>query len=102
MPIPFRSVFMINIIIIMSIESIIKEEMLKFSLQESTELLGIPELAEYLSRVDPEKVIPEEMQGMLQQEYTEGGDEAVRKFFYEMTKGIDLNILGRGKYAFKY
>lgn len=65
------------------------------------ELLGIPDLAEFLTRVDP-NVNQEEMQGVMQQEYQEGGDDAVRKFFYEMTKGTDLQILGRGKYALKF
>ncbi|MFA5207351.1 MAG: hypothetical protein WC428_01725 [Candidatus Paceibacterota bacterium] len=73
----------------------------KLNLQEAPELLGIPELADYLSRVDP-NLTPEDMQGMMQQEYQQGGDEAIRKFFYEQSKGIDLQILGRGKYAFKY
>ena len=85
----------------MNVEDIINEEMIKFSIQESTELLGIPEVAEMLSRVDP-NLTPEDMHGMLQQEYQEGGDEAVRKFFYDMSRGTDLQILGRGKYALKF
>jgi hypothetical protein len=72
------------------------------SIQEDVgQLMGIPEVAEMLSRVDP-NLTPEDMQGLLQQEYQEGGDEAVRKMFYEMSQGTDLQILGRGKYALKF
>ena len=84
-----------------NIKAIIKEEVLGMVKENVGELMGIPEVAEMLSRVDP-NLTPEDMQGMLQQEYQEGGDEAVRKFFYEMSKGTDLQILGRGKYALKF
>ena len=84
-----------------SITTIIKEEMNSFLKENSGELLGIPEVAEMLSRVDP-NLTPEDVQGLLQQEYQNGGDDAVRKFFYEMSQGTDLQILGRGKYAIKF
>ena len=80
---------------------IIKEEIQNILKENPGELLGIPDLAEFLTRVDP-NVNQEEMQGVMQQEYQKGGDDAVRKFFYEMTKGTDLQILGRGKYALKF
>lgn len=84
-----------------NIKEIIKEEVQGIVNENVGELMGIPEVAEMLSRVDP-NLTPEDMQGMLQQEYQEGGDEAVRKMFYEMSQGTDLQILGRGKYALKF
>jgi hypothetical protein len=87
-------------IIAMELNNIVQEEIKKM-INESSELLGLAELGEYLSRVDPNLTL-ENTQGILQQEYQQGGDEAVRKFFYEQSNGIDLQILGRGKYAFKY
>jgi len=84
----------------MKIDSAIQEEVQNF-VNETGDLLGIVDLAEFLTRVDP-NVHQEDMQGMLQQEYQNGGDEAVRKFFYEMSNGTDLQILGRGKYALKF
>ena len=84
-----------------SITTIIKEEMNNLLNENPGELLGIPEVAEMLSRVDP-NLTPEDVQGLLQQEYQSGGDDAVRKFFYEMSQGTDLQILGRGKYALKF
>ena len=84
-----------------SIKNIVKEEIQNMVSESVGEMMGIPEVAEMLSRVDPNLTL-EDMQGMLQQEYQQGGDEAVRKFFYEATKGTDLQILGRGKYALKF
>lgn len=84
-----------------NIDTIIREEIQNIVNENIGELMGIPEVAEILSRVDP-NLTPEDMVGMLQQEYQQGGDEAVRKFFYEMSQGTDLQILGRGKYALKF
>lgn len=84
-----------------SIKNIVKEEVLNMVKENVGEMMGIPEVAEMLSRVDP-NLTPEDMQGMLQQIYQDEGDEGVRKFFYGATKGTDLQILGRGKYALKF
>ena len=73
----------------------------QMDLQEAPELLTIANLAEYLARVSP-NVSKEEWEETLQNTYQEEGDEGVRKMFYELTKGSDLQILGRGKYAFKF
>lgn len=83
-----------------TITTIIREEMGEF-LKENFDVLGMPEVAEMLSRVDP-NLTAEDLLGMLQQEYQNDGDEAVRKFFYDMSQGTDLQILGRGKYAIKF
>lgn len=83
----------------MKIEGIVDNVVENF-MNESEELLGLPELVEYLSRVHP-NVHSEEMLGMLQQEYQQDGDEAVVNFFTGQT-GIKLQILSKGKYAFKY
>lgn len=79
------------------IDGIVQEELTNM-LNETAELLGLPELAEYMSRVGYDVNI---MKDLLDQEYKTGGDEAVRKAFLDAT-GINLTILGRGKYAFKY
>jgi len=79
---------------------IIKEEM-QGMLNEVGDLLGIADLAEFLSRVSP-NMSKEDWQGALQDMFQNEGDEGVRKMFYELTKGTDLQILGRGKYAIKF
>ena len=79
---------------------IIKEEM-QGVLNEIGDLLGIADLGEFLSRVSP-NMSKEDWQGALQDMYQQEGDEGVRKMFYELTKGTDLQILGRGKYALKF
>jgi len=84
-----------------NIKTIIKEEMQDILSENPGELMGIPELAEMLSRVSP-NVNQESWQEVLQDMYQEKGDEGVRNMFYELTKGTDLQILGRGKYAFKF
>jgi hypothetical protein len=73
----------------------------KSDLQESSEMLGIADLAEFLSRVSP-NVTQEGWQEVLQDMYQQEGDEGVRNMFRELTKGTDLQILGRGKYALKF
>jgi hypothetical protein len=84
-----------------SIKDIVKEELRNMVYEDVGELMGIPEVAEMLSRAEP-KMSPEEMLGLVQQEYQDGGDEAVRKLFKEISLGTDLQILGRGKYALKF
>lgn len=84
-----------------NIMNIIKQEVRELLNENFNELMGIPEVAEMLSRVDP-SLTPEDVQSMLQREYQNDGDEAVRKFFYEMSQGTDLQILGKGKYAIKF
>jgi hypothetical protein len=84
-----------------SIKTIVNEVIQEILNEDVGELMGLPEIAEMLSRVDP-NLTPDDMLGFLQQEYQQGGDEAVRKFFYEMSQGTDLQILGRGKYALKF
>jgi len=73
----------------------------KLNLQETSEMLGISDLAELLERMKPD-VTQSAWQDFLQQLYQEEGDEEIRKFFYGATKGTDLQILGRGKYALKF
>jgi hypothetical protein len=75
----------------------------KLNIQEwgSDQLLTIADLGEYVSRAEP-NLTPEDATGLLQQEYQSGGDEAVIKMFKEISLGTDLQILGRGKYAFKF
>lgn len=73
----------------------------KLNLQEAPQLLTIADLGEYISRTDP-NLTPEDGTAILQQEYQDGGDEAVAKMFKEISLGTDLQILGRGKYAFKF
>ena len=73
----------------------------KLNLQESPQLLTIADLGEYISRTDP-NLTPEDGTALLQQEYQQGGDEAVAKMFKEISLGTDLQVLGRGKYAFKF
>lgn len=84
-----------------NIKIIIKEEMRDILKENPGELMGISELAEMLSRVSP-NVNQESWQEVLQDMYQGNGDEGVRNMFYELTKGTDLQILGRGKYAFKF
>lgn len=81
------------------IKTIIKEEIQ--NIKESQELLGIPELAEFLTRVDPENFPQDMMVEMLQQVYQNGGDEAIVNYM-KKEAGVVLQILGRGKYAIKY
>ena len=69
--------------------------------EEAPELLTIPVLGEYMSRTDP-NLTPEDATALLQQEYQTGGDEAVVKMFKEISLGTNLQVLGRGKYAFKF
>jgi len=83
----------------MNLISIIKEEIQK--LCETAELMGIPELAEYMSRISPEHYTVEDMTNLLNNEYQDGGDEAVKKFFKDMTT-VNIDDVGRGKYVFKY
>ena len=73
------------------------------NLQEwgTEQLLTLADLGEYISRVDP-NLTPEDTVGILQQEYQTGGDEAVVKMFKEVSLGTDLQILGKGKYSFKF
>lgn len=73
----------------------------KLNLQEAPELLTMVTLGEYMSRTDP-NLTPEDATALLQKEYQTGGDEAVAKMFREVSLGTDLQILGRGKYAFKF
>jgi hypothetical protein len=73
----------------------------KLNLQETPELLTIATLGEYMSRTDP-NLTPEDGTALLQQEYQTGGDEAVVKMFKEVSLGTDLQILGKGKYSFKF
>lgn len=75
----------------------------KTDLQEygTEQLLTLADLGEYVSRAEP-KMTPEEATGLLQQEFQSGGDEAVVKMFKEIALGTNLQILGRGKYAFKF
>ncbi len=75
----------------------------KVDLQEwgTEQMLTIADLGEFMSRTDP-NLTPEDATGLLQQEYQTGGDEAVAKMFREVSMGTDLQILGRGKYAFKF
>ena len=81
------------------IKTIVNEEM-QGMLNEVGDLLGIADLAEFLSRVSP-NMSQENWQDALQDMYQQEGNEGVRKMFYELTKGSDLQILGRGKYALK-
>lgn len=73
----------------------------KLNLQEAPEMLGIPQLAKFLSNANPETYPLDAMIEMLQQEYQRGGDEAVVEYLKEYA-GMNLQILGRGKYAFKF
>lgn len=75
----------------------------KADLQEwgTEQILTIADLGEFMSRTDP-NLTPEDATGLLQQEYMTGGDEAVAKMFKEVSMGTDLQILGRGKYVFKF
>jgi len=72
----------------------------KLNLQEQPELLGIPQLAQFLSNINPESYPLDMMIEILQQEYQKGGDEAVVKLLRDYA-GMNLQILGKGKYAFK-
>lgn len=81
------------------IKTIIKEELQ--NIYESQELLGIPELAEFLNRTDPENFPIDMMIEMLQEEYQKGGDEAIVNYMKKYA-GVVLQVLGRGKYAVKY
>jgi hypothetical protein len=75
----------------------------KTDLQEwgTEQMLTIADLGEYISRAEP-NLSPEEGAELLQKEFQEGGDEAVVKMFKEVALGTDLQILGRGKYAFRF
>ena len=81
----------------MEINNIVQEEIKKM-LKEQSELLGIAELGDYLSRTEP-NMTPEDGVEFIKQNAT--NDEEVRKFFREQT-GTDLQILGNGKFAFKF
>ena len=81
------------------IKTIIKEEVQNM-LKEAPELMGIRELAQYLSQIDPDNYPLDMMIEMLQQEYQNGGDEGVVNYL-KQNAGMNLQILGRGKYAFK-
>jgi hypothetical protein len=86
----------------MKIEDIVDDEAEGMIREWGTEqLLTIADLGEYMSRVDP-NLTPEDGTALLQQEFQTGGDEAVVKMFKEVSLGTDLQILGRGKYAFKF
>ena len=73
---------------------------LKQDLQEQPQMLGIPQLAEFLSQVNPESYPLDMMIEMLQQEYQKGGDEGLVEYLRD-NAGMNLQILGKGKYAFK-
>jgi hypothetical protein len=75
----------------------------KSDLQEwgTEQMLTIADLGEYISRAEP-NMTPQEAAELLQQEFQTGGDAAVVKMFKEVALGTDLQVLGRGKYAFKF
>jgi hypothetical protein len=79
----------------MKINTIIQEEIQNLF---ETELMGLPELAEYLSRTGNDFNV---MLDILKQEYYNGGDEAVKEVFKSGT-GINIDTIGKGKYVFKY
>ena len=81
----------------MEINNIVEEEIKKM-LKEQSELLGIAELGDYLSRTEPNMTTEDGVE-FIKQNAT--NDEEVRKFFREQT-GTDLQILGNGKFAFKF
>jgi hypothetical protein len=83
----------------MKIDGIVQEEIQ--NLFETPELMGLQELAQFLSQVDPDNYPLDMMIEMLQQEYQNGGDEAVVNYLKKYA-GLNLQILGKGKYAFKY
>ena len=86
----------------MKIEDIVDDEAENLIREWGTEqLLTIADLGEYMSRAEP-NLTPEDGTALLQQEFQTGGDEAVVKMFKEVALGTDLQILGRGKYAFKF
>ena len=89
----------------MKIEGIVDDEALnmiketmRLDLKEAEELMGIKDLAEMASRLglDYNDVLE-----FIQNEYNNGGDEAVKKIFKGMTS-VDIDNIGRGKYVFKY
>jgi hypothetical protein len=82
----------------MEINNIVQEEIKKM-LKEQSELLGLAELGDYLSRTEP-NMTPEDGVEFIKQNANPNDYEAIRKFFREQT-GTDLQILGNGKFAFK-
>ena len=84
-----------------AVKTIIIEEVLDVVKESVGELLGISQLADYLSRMKPD-VTEDVWQDILQQIYQDEGDGGVKNFFYGATKGTDLQILGKGKYALKF
>ncbi len=84
-----------------AIKTIIIEEVLDIVKESVGELLGISQLADYLSRMKPE-ITEDVWQDLLQEIYRDEGDSGVKNFFYGATKGTDLQILGKGKYALKF
>jgi hypothetical protein len=86
----------------MKIEDIVDDEAQGMIKEWGTEqMLTIADLGEYMSRAEP-NITPEDGAALLQQEFQNGGDEAVVKMFKEVSLGTNLQILGRGKYAFKF
>jgi hypothetical protein len=83
-----------------SIKNIIKEEIQNIVSESVGEMMGIAELGEMISRTEP-NMTPEEGVEFIKQNANPNDNEAIRKFFREQT-GTDLQILGNGKFAFKF
>lgn len=74
------------------------KETLGLDLHESEELMGLPELAEMMSRMG---FATEDALEVLQSIYYDEGDEGVKNFFKGATS-VGIDNIGRGKYVFKY
>lgn len=72
----------------------------KIDLQEQPEMMGLQELAQILSNINPEAYPLDMMIKMLQEEYQNNGDEGIVNFL-KQNAGMSLQILGKGKYAYK-
>jgi hypothetical protein len=86
----------------MNVEDIVKEEMIKFSLKESSEFYGIPQLAQIIASINGEEGTDgpyyEGALDTLTKAFRYGGDEAVQKEFKTNTNK-DLQVLSKGKYT---
>ena len=73
----------------------------KAFLNENKEIMSIIDLSNMVARLGFDSTSKEHLLNMLQYEFKLYGDEGIVKIFKEMTGGIEIEPLSRGKYIFK-
>jgi GTPase SAR1 family protein len=71
----------------------------EFINEEYKTIMGIDDLADLISRMGYDKDV---ILQMFQETFRKSGDEGIKKEFEELTKGIKLENIIRGKYKIIY